>query len=125
MLNLQKKISYLILGMKGGENRIQIIKKLNERPYNINQLSQVLGLNYRTITHHVNILLKNEIISTSKAFGYGDVYFLSPNIEGTYEYFLEIEQKFNNLKKLNEFPESKKYCTDDFEKTTKPSRVYN
>lgn len=117
MLALQKKIAYLILGMKGGENRIQIINALNERPYNINQLSQVLDLNYRTIKHHMSILHKNEIVSTSKAGGYGDVYFLSPKMEGNFEVFLEIEKKYENSKKLNEFAESRKYYKDIVEQS--------
>lgn len=117
MLALQKKLAYLILGMKGGENRIQIINALNERPYNINQLSQVLDLNYRTIKHHISILHKNEIISSSKAGGYGDVYFLSPKMEGNFETFLEIEKKFENSKKLNEFAESRKYYKDIVEQS--------
>lgn len=117
MLALEKKLAYLILGMKGGENRIQIIKALFERPYNINQLSQVLDLNYRTVKHHLSILYKNEIISTSKAGGYGDVYFLSPKLEGNFEIFTEIEKKFENSKKLSEIAESRKYYQDIIEQS--------
>ena len=117
MLGLQKKLAYLILGMKGGENRIQIINALNERPYNINQLSQILDLNYRTIKHHVNILHKNEIVSTSKAGGYGDVYFLSPKMEGIFNEFQELVTKYENSKKLSEFAKSRKYYQDIVEQS--------
>lgn len=117
MLALQKKLAYLILGMKGGKNRIQIIDALKERPYNINQLSHVLNLNYRTIKHHINILHKNEIVSTSKAGGYGDVYFLSPKMEGNLDTFEELKLKFENSKKLSEFARSRKYYQNIIEQS--------
>ena len=35
---------FLFAGSRGGENRIRIIDLLKDRPYNMNQLAEVLGI---------------------------------------------------------------------------------
>ena len=86
---MKKLLWWLIAGMKGGINRARIIKTLNERPYNANQLSEELNLDYKTIRHHIKVLEQNNII---KATGekYGKMYFLSDNMEQNYDVFNEI-----------------------------------
>ena len=61
--NAKRLLWYLFAGSKGGDNRIKIIEFLKERPYNINQLSEKLNLDYKAIQHHVKVLEKNNIIS--------------------------------------------------------------
>lgn len=73
----EKNISYLILGSRGGSNRVKIIKLLEEHELNINQMATHLGLNYRTVQHHVDLLEKNGIVlREKKEFGYGETYCL-------------------------------------------------
>jgi DNA-binding transcriptional ArsR family regulator len=83
---------YLFAGSKGGYNRIKIIDLLKEHPYNINQLAEVLGLDYKAIQHHIIVLEKNNLVSKIGE-KYGVVYFISNYLEVNIEAFNEIRSK--------------------------------
>jgi DNA-binding transcriptional ArsR family regulator len=89
---MRRVIWWLIVGTKGGVNRARILRALRERPYNANQLSEVLGLDYKTVRHHLKVLLDNKVI-TEAGGGYGMVYFLSEGMEGEYEVFKDYLDK--------------------------------
>lgn len=76
----QKILSYLIEGTRGGKTRASILKYLIDRSYNAHQLAKALNLDYKTIRHHLGVLLKNGII-TKDSDGYTDLYYLSKNME--------------------------------------------
>lgn len=86
---MKKVLWWLIAGMKGGLNRAKIIKKLNDRPYNANQLSEELQLDYKTIRHHIKVLEENDVIKSTGG-KYGKMYFLSTRMENNYDIFNEI-----------------------------------
>ena len=85
-------IGWLIAGTRGGMSRAKIIQTLNETPQNANQLANLLGMDYRTIRHHLQVLEKNRII-TSAGEGYGKTYFLSPIMEENYALFEGVLKK--------------------------------
>ncbi|MDO5851612.1 MAG: winged helix-turn-helix domain-containing protein [Methanobacteriaceae archaeon] len=89
MKHIEKLLWWLITGKRGGINRARIIEKLNKRPYNAHQLSEELNLDYKTVRHHIKILMDNKIITDSKA-DYGKLYFLSEIMEEHYNDFEEI-----------------------------------
>jgi predicted transcriptional regulator len=86
---LRRVLWFLLGGARGGENRARIILELRDRPSNLNQLSSKLGLDYRTIVHHVDILRENSLI-VSQGERYGLSYSLSPLLESRFEIFSEI-----------------------------------
>ena len=56
---------------------------------NTNQLRIHLGLDYRTVKHHLEVLEDNELIY-SMGNGYGSMFFLTPRIEEHMDDFDEI-----------------------------------
>jgi DNA-binding transcriptional ArsR family regulator len=89
---LKYLLGWLIAGTRGGATRAKIIETLKETPKNANQLSNLLGMDYRTIRHHLGVLEKNKII-ISAGDGYGTTYFLSQAMEENYVLFEEIMKK--------------------------------
>jgi DNA-binding transcriptional ArsR family regulator len=63
---MKRVIWWLIVGTKSGLNRARIIRALEERPYNANQLAEALGLDYKTVRHHLKVLMDNKIITSAK-----------------------------------------------------------
>jgi DNA-binding transcriptional ArsR family regulator len=71
-----------------------ILKLLIDRPYNANQLSEVLKMDYKTIRHHLEVLMKNGII-TMEGEKYGAIYFLSKTMEANLNEFNQIWDKID------------------------------
>jgi DNA-binding transcriptional ArsR family regulator len=90
--SLKYLLGWLIAGTRGGATRAKIIETLKETPQNANQLATQLGMDYRTIRHHLKVLEKNRLI-TSAGEGYGTTYFLSALLEDNYAVFEGIMNK--------------------------------
>jgi DNA-binding transcriptional ArsR family regulator len=91
---MKRILWYLIAGSRGGSNRARIIKALHDRPYNVNQLSLELDLDYKTIQHHIKVLLDHNIlVNSTEEKKYGEMIFLSNRMEENYPIFLEILSK--------------------------------
>ncbi|HPR42315.1 MAG TPA: winged helix-turn-helix domain-containing protein [Candidatus Methanofastidiosa archaeon] len=65
---------WLFSGTKGGYNRALLLLETIKEPQNANQLSQSLGLDYKTVRHHLNVLEKNNVLECVGS-GYGNCYF--------------------------------------------------
>ena len=87
-----KLLSYLIEGTRGGKTRAIILRHLVEKSYNANQLATALNMDYKTIRHHLEVLVKYGII-TRKQDGHSDLYFISNNIAERYLLNIKWESK--------------------------------
>jgi len=72
----KKLFSQIFTGMQGRYTRMKIIKSLVDEPSNVNQLSEKLDYDYKTIQRNIKILKENQIIEKTGT-GYGDLYFVS------------------------------------------------
>ena len=89
---LRQLLWFLLAGTRGGLNRARIIEALRARPRNANQLGKDLGLDYRTIRHHLDILQRNGLLTRPAGDAYAAPYFLSPYLEGNFAVFEEIRR---------------------------------
>jgi DNA-binding transcriptional ArsR family regulator len=90
--DLRRLLWFLLGGSRGGENRARIIQKLRDRPRNLNQLANELGIQYKAIQHHIGVLLRNSLV-VSSGERYGTMYFLNPWLEAHIDIFDEICRK--------------------------------
>ena len=88
-MTLKRLLWWLIAGTRGGTNRARIIVELRERPYNANQLAEVLSLDYKTVRHRLDLLIEHGVI-VPQGEGYGTVFFLSAEMEADYQEFEQI-----------------------------------
>ena len=88
---------FVFTGSRGGLNRLRIITVLKEKPQNTNQLANELGLDYKSIQHHINVLEKNNLIS-KEGEKYGITFFISTFLEVNMKTFDEIANKLEKSK---------------------------
>ncbi|MCL1977048.1 MAG: winged helix-turn-helix domain-containing protein [Candidatus Bathyarchaeota archaeon] len=90
--SLKYLLGWLITGTRGGSTRAKILTILKDKPQNANQFATLIGMDYKTIRHHLDVLEKNRLI-TSVGDRYGVTYFLSQVMEDNYSLFTEISDK--------------------------------
>lgn len=93
MDKMDKKLLWWVFGLTtGGVTRAKIVKLLHDRPANANVIAKELGFDYKAIRYHLDILVRNRILSPT-----GDahitMYFLTEEMEKSYNEFLEICEK--------------------------------
>ena len=69
---------YLLRGTRGGPNRLRILEELERSPANAHQLSASLGLDYRTVRHHLKLLEQNGAVARPVGDAYAAPYELTP-----------------------------------------------
>lgn len=78
---MERVLWYLIAGTRGGYNRARILRLLAHRPSNAHQIAEELSLNYKTVTHHLELMGKHELVVKAVEDAYGAPYFLSKVME--------------------------------------------
>jgi DNA-binding transcriptional ArsR family regulator len=99
---------FLLGGTRGGENRGKILIELKRRPRNLNQLSKSVGIDYRSIQHHIIVLQKNNLVQSSGR-RYGVVYSIHPWLDYHFDLFAQVcgqlgihSNPINQAESLNE-----------------------
>jgi len=88
---MEAALWYVLSGTRGGANRARVLRALEERPRNANQLAEDLDLDYKTVRHHLDVLEENDVV-TDSGDDYGKVYLPSEQARanwGTVEEILE------------------------------------
>jgi DNA-binding transcriptional ArsR family regulator len=91
---LKRLLWFVLGGARGGENRAKMIHELSLRPLNLNQLAERLGVDYRTVMHHAQVLRTNSLVLI-EGEKYGAMYFLSPRLQASLELFESIVKDLN------------------------------
>jgi DNA-binding transcriptional ArsR family regulator len=92
MENFEKMLWWLIGGTRGGENRLRIIRELENNPMNTNKLSEELDLDYKTVKHHLDLMKEHNVITTMGE-GYGKNFFLTDQMEENLDKLEQIQEQ--------------------------------
>lgn len=88
-------LTRLLIGRKGGQTTIRIIDQILVHPYNINQLSELLKLDYNTVKYHINLILKLDLVE-SNGSEYGSLFFPSKKLINNLNEYEQIKKYLNN-----------------------------
>ena len=97
----KKLFAQIFTGMQGRYTRLKIIKALVDEPSNVNQLSQKLDYDYKTIQRNVRILEENQLIEKTGS-GYGGMFFVSDllleNLSALDQVLQKVDKKLSKKK---------------------------
>ena len=90
------ELTNLLIGRKGGRTTVKIIDQLLVHPYNMNQLSKVLKVDYKTVKYHMNLILKLKLVE-GNGKKYGSLYFPSKKLINNLNEYEEIKKYLNKM----------------------------
>jgi DNA-binding transcriptional ArsR family regulator len=96
--SLRRLLWYLLGGTRGGPTRAEMIKVLQDRPCNANQLAEALRVDYKTVQHHIRVLEDHGLVAPSNKGTYGAVLFLTPKMEEAIPLVNEIWSRIGRSK---------------------------
>lgn len=80
---------YLLASSRGGPTRVRIVRALEERPRNANQLAEALDLDYTTVRHHLEVLQEDNVVRKTGG-NYAAVYLFTDQVKTNWETVEEI-----------------------------------
>ncbi|WP_435152097.1 winged helix-turn-helix domain-containing protein [Haladaptatus sp. DFWS20] len=80
---------YLLASSRGGATRVRILRALDRRPQNANQLATELDLDYTTIRHHLDVLMENNVVKRTDD-DYAAVYLFTEQVRSNWDTVSEI-----------------------------------
>lgn len=79
----------LLASSRGAETRVRLLRAIEARPRNPNQLAEALEMDYTTIRHHLDVLEENNVV-TASSDDYGAVYLLTDQVRANWTTVEEI-----------------------------------
>lgn len=86
---------HLLASSRGGPSRVRILRALDERPRNANELADALDLDYTTVRHHLDVLMDNNVVERS-GDEYAAVYLLTDQVRAHWDTVEEIFDTVDN-----------------------------
>ena len=80
---------YVLASSRGGPTRVRIVRAIDERPRNANQLAEALDLDYTTVRHHLDVLMDNNVLQRSGE-EYAAVYLFTDQVRAHWDTVEEI-----------------------------------
>ncbi len=71
---------------------------LKEKPLNAKQIADSLGIDYKSVRRHLELLVDNKVVVTAGE-KYGMAYFVSPELEADFEYFMTVWNEVEGRRK--------------------------
>jgi len=71
---------YVLASSRGGPTRARLLRAIDERPRNANQLAEELGMDYTTIRHHLDVLMENNVVRKTDE-DYAAVYLFTDQVK--------------------------------------------
>jgi len=87
---------YVLTGTRGGTNRVRLLRALDEHPRNANQLADDLDLDYKTVRHHLDVLVENDVLQSS-GDDYGAVYLPTDRARNHWETVTTIIEQVDDI----------------------------
>lgn len=89
---MRKVLKLLFFTSRGGRTRLQIVKLLSNTPMNANQISEKLRMDYKTVVHHLEVLMQNDLVIRDPE-KYGATYRLTYKFKLYKEILDELEKE--------------------------------
>jgi DNA-binding transcriptional ArsR family regulator len=73
---MRNLLKFLFFSSRGGLTRLKVVELLARSQLNANQISKEVGIDYKTVSHHLDVLVRHRII-VREGEGYGSTYRIS------------------------------------------------
>ena len=80
---------HVLASSRGGSTRVRILRAIDERPRNANQLAEELEMDYTTIRHHLDVLMENNVVRRTDD-DYAAVYLFTDQVKSNWDVVEEI-----------------------------------
>ncbi len=93
---MEGAIWYVLTGTRGGPNRVRLLRAVDRRPRNANQLADALDLDYKTVRHHLDVLVDNDMVRSS-GDDYGAVYLPTDRLQKHWDVVEEVAEQMETI----------------------------